>query len=932
MKVRVVLLLSLLVFSLAIYSIFVVSPRYLPQERKRIAFDETHGEVHSISDGYAKFCDLLRVYGFEVEPLREAPLTLSRIRAYSVLILPLPRKPLLDDEIRSIISFVEGGGGLFIIGDCGGDQFWGSNLNNLSRIFGITFNTDIIKASREPVIINRFKQHPVTAGIQKVICRTGASLNVTGDAIGLAAASDEAWADRLTGRLGILEQREAKGRNITVLAVSEFGLGRVVCLGSSTLFIDSNLLSDHKKLGLNILRWLSSPEPLRASIENGLVRLKFFDDNLHSSYQIDVWDEEAEKWVTAYHDVRFYTTSLRGFNFTWNIGGTSVKTKIINGYKALIVKYPERGRYGHISEIIDIGLEGDEDNLYGGGWSEPLIFHNRTVRKVLPEREDVHLLLDYPDHPWLQYNLSLTCADSGRGRVDLNALSWKGWITIKSFHINGTDRWVKITASLNLSDFYVEPETNKIRLGIHVEGDPLIIDEVSLSSAVQSGSIEILALLSKDYPVVYFFIRKSEGFDLNGVGIIGELATKLIRGKRFVASSLLLDAFSENKYRVWLTKGSYREILNLGTDEAYSKDPSPERSMYIYGDGWSEIFTLKGNIKAREVLAGRTNAFLVIPQPPSLNVLYNLSISYLDLTRLPIDINLFNGTDWIPVGHISRENTGAWRKATFSISPSEMYFDPTVGGVKIGLYAYGSSLVVSKIEAEWKTLEDRSAVTAFSCCGKDKIINFILTPKEENQIFRHEVDSGSRLIRTIDIFTILSPLSKEKKILPIAAVGSYILDTSSFLIEAESLVSEGWRPMPAEFSRSFTPRSLAIARLNASSISFTFPVLNSSVYSVFVRYLDHVENPKSKMIIVSVNGHEVGRINFEGSGTFQIWRKEIGLQAGMNTVTLTPISKIPSSEIAFIDYVLVMPEFWEEKAAHELKSIERNLTGEEYDF
>ena len=25
-------------------------------------------------------------------------------------------------------------------------------------------------------------------------------------------------------------------------------------------------------------------------------------------------------------------------------------------------------------------------------------------------------------------------------------------------------------------------------------------------------------------------------------------------------------------------------------------------------------------------------------------------------------------------------------------------------------------------------------------------------------------------------------------------------------------------------------------------------------------------------------------------------------------------------------------EFWEEKAAHELKSIERNLTGEEYDF
>jgi hypothetical protein len=380
MKTRTIALLFLLILSIVISSSFVTSPSYVPQERKRIAFDETHKEVHKISDEYARFHDFLELSGFEVEPLREGPLTLPKLRAYSVLVLPLPRKLLSKEEIASIVSFVEGGGGLFIIGDSGGDQFWGSNINNLSRIFGITFNPDIVRTPREPVIINRFKPHPVTVDVRQIVYRTGSSLSITANATGLAAVSDEAWADRLTGQMGILEPGEAKGRNVTVLAVSNFGLGRVVCLGSSTVFIDSNLLSDHKKLGLNILKWLSSSEPLRASIENGLIRLKFFDDNLHSSYQIDVWDDAAEKWVTAYHDVRFYTTSKEGFNFTWNIGRTSVKTGTINGRQVLIVKYPKTGQYGYESKVIDIGLRGDEANLSGEGWSEPFMFDNRTVR------------------------------------------------------------------------------------------------------------------------------------------------------------------------------------------------------------------------------------------------------------------------------------------------------------------------------------------------------------------------------------------------------------------------------------------------------------------------------------------------------------------------------------------------------------------------
>jgi len=935
MKTRTVAFIFLLVFPLVISSSFIASPSYVPQERKRIAFDETHKEVHRISDGYARFHEFLELSGFEVEPLTEGLLTLPRLRAYSVLVLPLPRKPLLKEEIASIVSFVEGGGGLLIIGDCGGDQFWGSNINNLSRIFGITFNSDIIKAPREPVIINRFKPHPVTMGVRQIVCRTGSSLSITGSAVGLASASDEAWADRLTGRIGVPELGESKGQNVTVLAVSNFGLGRVVCLGSSTLFTDSNLLSDHEKLGLNMLKWLSSPEPLRASIENGLIRLKFFDDNLHSSYQLEVWDDAAEKWVTAYHDIRFYTTSKEGFNFTWNIGGTSVKTRTINERQVLIVKYPETGQRGYGSEVIDIGSEGDEANLYGEGWSEAFIFNNRTVRQVLPEREDIHLLLDYPEHSWLRYNLSLTYADVGKGKVDINALTRKGWKTLKTFRINGTEGWVGISIALNLSDFHVDPGTNKMRLGIHVEGDSLIIDKVVLSNIARAGSIEILAFLSKDSPIVSFFMRRFGELQIDGVGVIGELSTKSILGKRFAFSGLLVDAFSEKSDRVRLTQGSCRKVLNLGADEAFSEDPSPGRSMYIYGDGWSEVFTPRRGFKAREAIAGRTNTFLVVPAPPSLKVLYNLSISYLDLGASPVDVNLFNGSDWVPVGYIKRNNTGTWRTVTFYVPPSEMYFDSTVGGVKIGLYAYGSSLVVSKIAVEWKTLDDSRMATAFSC-GQDKIVNFILVPEGDNQIFQHEVDSVNHVIKTIDIFMPLSTLSGNKSrnenILPVAAVGSYMLDASAFLVEAEDLISEGWRPRPVEFSDSFTPRSLAVARLNASSMSFKFSVSNTSTYSIFVRYFDPAEDPSGKKVIVSVNSREVGRIKYEGSGKFQIWRGEIELPAGTSTVTLTPISNIPMSDIAFIDYVLIAPKFWEEEAAQELGSIGYDLAGGESDF
>ena len=148
-------------------------------------------------------------------------------------------------------------------------------------------------------------------------------------------------------------------------------------------------------------------------------------------------------------------------------------------------------------------------------------------------------------------------------------------------------------------------------------------------------------------------------------------------------------------------------------------------------------------------------------------------------------------------------------------------------------------------------------------------------------------------------------------------------------MEVENLIAKGWRPKPAGFSGTLTPPSLAVARMNSSSLSFKFSAPYSSLYNIFVRYFDAVEDFRNKKVIVSLNGSEVGRIKGEGTGKFQIWRGETEFSAGTNIITLTPVSNTPTSDIAFIDYVLITPKLWEEQAIEELESIGHLLTGGE---
>ena len=895
----------------------------LPHVRKRIAFDETHGEIQKISDAYSAFCIFLQSSGFDVEPLLEGPLTLNKLRVYSTVVLALPTKLFSHDEIESLVRYVEGGGGLFILGDSGNDLFWGSNIDNVSRRFDVSFNRDMIRAPQEPILIEHFEDHPVTAGVSKIVCRSGSSLTINGTATRLAWLNDEAWADKYVGKVGVFESGETKGREAIVMAASEYGLGRVVCLGSSTLFLEANLNSDHKKLGYNILKWLSSVEPVKTSIQNGLIRLKFLDDSLHSSYQIDVWDNSMRNWTTAYHDVRFYTTCVDGFNVTWNMGNCTVETKTIGDYEFLVVKYPEAKQYGYESVVVDVGSS-DDKYVIGKGWSNAFEYDNRTVRQVEAGSEDVHILIDYPDHPWLQHTLKITYLDSGQGRKDLNMLTSNGWITLKSFYTSGEKSWKEINVTFDPANLYADPGFPKLRFGIHAEGDPLIVDEVSFASFEQSGSLEVKAAVKKDSPFIHFYVKTGD-LELNSIGIIGELATETTQGKRFAFSSILKDAYFEKNHELMLSQGTFQTELILGTGEDLFTAPTLSKSFYLYGEGWSESFVTENGTKAREIVANRTNTFIVIPVQSPLNMVYNLSFTYLDAGVATADINIFNGTGWVGIGYVKRNNTGTWRTATFPIPSSELYFDAITGGAKLGLFAHEDNLVVSKIKYSASTIGEEEIAVAFST-KKDDIVNFIVVPNATHSIIQHEVDGPQGVVKTIDIST-CKTLEKEQ-FLPIASVGSVTMETSNLLKEAEEVIANGWRPQPVNLAPIYASGDLAVARLNGSELSFQTLFAVSGKYRIFIRYYDLSEGFFDKEILVSINGREEGKITYEGTNSYRLWSKDIDLVEGINTVTLTPLSKVPSSELAYVDYILFAPKIWEEEACYELTQEIPQLLGD----
>jgi len=242
--------------------------------------------------------------------------------------------------------------------------------------------------------------------------------------------------------------------------------------------------------------------------------------------------------------------------------------------------------------------------------------------------------------------------------------------------------------------------------------------------------------------------------------------------------------------------------------------------------------------------------------------------------------------------------------------------DPITGGAKIGLLAYENSFIISKIATLTRISGEDQIAVAFSVEEKD-VLGFMVVPRSEERVVRHEVDGTLGVVKTIDI-AMRIPILNKGKTLPVAAVGTFVMDTSGLMKEVENLPAEGWRPKPTDLPLHLVSGNLAVARMNGSSLSFKVMAPIEGKYRAFIRYYDLPEGFTDKEVVVDINGEEIGRIKYEGSGFYLFWSRDIEMVKGANTITLTPLSKVSTSEFAYIDYFLAAPKLWEKQAIQEL--------------
>ncbi len=222
----------------------------------KICFDTTQNERGKIDENYTNFKQVAEKRGFSIESNLEFPITFGQLTHYDIIVFACPdRSKIRDFEINEITKYVKCGGAVVILGSSGGDRGRMTNLNDLCLKFGVKYNNDQVfddqhnYGIRNLAISTVFEEHPVTEGLELVIIPSACSLSVTKKAKGL-----------------VFSDEDADPPNVPVIAVSEFGQGRVAIFGSYDTFRDSIRAGiqviQHRIMLENLLKWMVKDKPL----------------------------------------------------------------------------------------------------------------------------------------------------------------------------------------------------------------------------------------------------------------------------------------------------------------------------------------------------------------------------------------------------------------------------------------------------------------------------------------------------------------------------------------------------------------------------------------------------------------------------------------------------------------------------------------------
>lgn len=255
----------------------------------RVLFDSIHNEYLRISKWGAPYFDAdpermdwqrlafwIERMGYSVYSLEAGRITADLSDKCDIFVLADPEQryfhtwqvdeankqnisQLSEEEINNLLSFVENGGGLFVIEEKYCNSRRGNNLNDLVKHFGVKFKDNLVESEtcyeneRTWPVVSDFLQHPITKDIDKIVMFEGCTLEILD--------ANKAKACGYTSK-------SSHPKEEPMLAVADYGKGHAVMLCDATMFSQQGLnenfmyYESHKKLLWNIIRWLTPPQSL----------------------------------------------------------------------------------------------------------------------------------------------------------------------------------------------------------------------------------------------------------------------------------------------------------------------------------------------------------------------------------------------------------------------------------------------------------------------------------------------------------------------------------------------------------------------------------------------------------------------------------------------------------------------------------------------
>ena len=196
---------------------------------QKIGFDITGKERGRIFENYMTVKNELEKLGFFCEEYDNYQLNEVDIDKYEILIFPCPDNSKFNsNELDILRNYVNNGNNLILLSHAGGDKGRRTNLSVLSQIFGIKFNNDQVFDKSQNLDLDSFplvsthSEYYSNKKIGPVCYRIGCSLEILNNKVlPLAVTNSTAIPD-----------------NAVIAAFSEYGKGRVVCVGSYEMFRD----------------------------------------------------------------------------------------------------------------------------------------------------------------------------------------------------------------------------------------------------------------------------------------------------------------------------------------------------------------------------------------------------------------------------------------------------------------------------------------------------------------------------------------------------------------------------------------------------------------------------------------------------------------------------------------------------------------------